>query len=348
MFPGLRTNRKILFIDMKKFFLSVAAAVLMGTACPQLARAQQEMRTIEIGMLSTTHVLFTSDLTYVDISSQEVIAAKVVDASKNMLAIKARKEFAFTTTISALEANGTMHTFYVRYNANPSALVIDTRQKEESVVAQVNTQIRPEQAVSSGSIQYQQPAAQQQQPAQSGKSSKKNRRGRNGNQNSQPAQSAGTGVTVTTSQTSNFGRTNAPTLEEVMRKDQEVFHVVDKIYRLEAACVNVYAYSDLTYIVLTLKNGSDIGYEAGDAQFTVENKKVSSKTLSTDKSVWPKSSYGTLSCAPNSVTKIGYTIPKLTLQKNEVLKIYIYEKGGNRNLFLVLDDKDVNYAVSPI
>lgn len=338
---------------MKNYFLSVALAVVMGTACPQLARAQQEMRTIEIGLLSTTHVLFTSDLTYVDISSQDAIAAKVVDASKNMLAIKARKEFAFTTTISALEANGTMHTFYVRYNANPSALVIDTRQKEESVVAQVNTQIRPEQSASAvpqyqqptqSAPQYQQPT--QSQPTQSGKQKKSRRNRKESATTTQPVQS--TGVTVTTSQTSNFGRTNAPTLEEVMRKDQEVFHVVDKIYRLEASCVNVYAYSDLTYIVLTLKNGSDIGYEAGDAQFTIENKKVSSKTLSTDKSVWPKSSYGTLSCAPNSVTKIGYTIPKLTLQKNEVLKIYIYEKGGNRNLFLVLDDKDVNYAVSPI
>ena len=329
--------------DMKKYFVSFAAAVLMGTVCLPLARAQQEMRTIEIGMLSTTHVLFTSDLTYVDISSQDVIAAKVVDASKNMLAIKARKEFAFTTTVSALEANGTMHTFYVRYNPDPSALVIDTRQKADPAAAQVNTQIRPDQSSSAAAYQQSQTVPQQAEE----KSSRWGRK-RGHSDASQPAQAAGTGVTVTTSQTSNFGRANAPTLEEVMRKDQEVYHVVDKCYKLEASCVNVYAYSDLTYIILTLKNGSDIGYEAGDAQFTVESKKVSSKSLSTDKSVWPKSSYGTLSCAPNSVTKIGYTIPKLTLQKNEVLKIYIYEKGGNRNLFLVLDDKDINYAVSPI
>ena len=75
---------------------------------------------------------------------------------------------------------------------------------------------------------------------------------------------------------------------------------------------------------------------------------MSSKTLTTDKSIWPKSSFGSLSCPPNSTAYIGYTIPKLTLQKNEVLKVYIYEKGGSRNLFLTLDDKDVNYAVSPV
>ena len=158
----------------------------------------------------------------------------------------------------------------------------------------------------------------------------------------------GNGVNVTSSQTSNFGRGNAPTIEEVLHRDRELYHVMDKIYNLEASVVNIYAYSDLTYVVIDLKNSSDIGYEAGDAQFTVENKKVSAKALYTDKSIWPRSSYGTLSCPPNSSTRIGYTIPKLTLQKNEVLKIYIYEKGGARNLFLTLDDRDVNYAVSPL
>ena len=100
-------------------------------------------------------------------------------------------------------------------------------------------------------------------------------------------------------------------------------------------------------VVISIENKSDIGYEAGDAQFTVENRR-NRKQLATDKSVWPKSSYGSLSCAPNSRTMVGYTLPKQTLQKNEVLKIYIYEKGGTRNLFLTLSDKDVNYAVSPI
>lgn len=318
---------------MNRFVIVISALLGFCTA----VSAQQSIRTIEIGMLSTTHVLFTTDLTYVDISSNEVIAAKVVDASKNMLAIKAKKEFAYTTTISALEANGTMHTFYVRYNSTPANLVIDTRQNEDSAVAQVNTQIRPDYG-------SQQPP-QQPQPAEN-QAKKGGRKG--GSDSSSSAPRPASGVTVSTDQTSNFGRANTPTIEEVMRKDQELFHISDKCYHLEAYCINVYAYSDLTYIVIELKNKSDIGYEAGDAQFTVENKKVSAKYLTTDVSVWPKSSYGTLSCAPQSSTKIGYTLPKLTLQSNEVLRVYIYEKGGQRNLFLSLDAKDINYAVSPI
>ena len=289
--------------------------------------------TIEIGLLTTTHVLFTSDLTYVDISSPEYIKASVVNASKNMLAIKAKTEFAFTTTVSALEANGTMHTFYVRYNPDPSVLLIDTRTQSQSSSATLNTQIRPEDQAAA-------PQASEQQPP---KPSRKKDKDASAGAPTAPA----TGVSVTGSQTSNFGRVNAPTLEEVMRKGQEIFHITDKSYRLEANVINVYAYSDVTYVVISIENKSDIGYEAGDAQFTVENRR-NRKQLATDKSVWPKSSYGSLSCAPNSRTMVGYTLPKQTLQKNEVLKIYIYEKGGTRNLFLTLSDKDVNYAVSPI
>lgn len=317
--------------------LSAAAAQRLGAQVPG-----NEMKTIEIGMLSTTHVLFTSDLTYVDISSQDVILAKVVDASKNMLALKARKEFDYITTISALEANGTMHTFKVRFNSFPPQLVVDTRQRaDESAVAQVNTQIRPD---GQGSA----PGAQQAQPVQSerkggflglfgGRDSR--HRGADGKESSSGYNVSGQG--------SNFGRADAPTLEEIMRRDQNVFHVGDKSYKIEAYCINVYAYSDLTYIVISLRNGSDIGYEAGDAQFRIESRSKSSRTLTSDKDVWPKSSYGTLSCAPRGTTMVGYTIPKLTLLDSEILRIYIYEKGGNRNLFLSLTDKDINYAVSP-
>lgn len=323
-------------------FLSFVLLLGCVLHSPSLSAQQSGgIRTIEIGMLSTTHLLFTSDLTYVDVSSPDAIAAKVVEASKNMLALKARKEFSFTTTISALESNGTMHTFYVRYNSTPAELLIDTRLQSQSNAGSFNTQVRPQQ---DNPVVAQQPAQQQSQGDDAAGSRSGRRRGRGGSVS--PSQV--TGVSVSGNTTSNFGRSNAPTIEEVMRNGRELYHVSDKTYGLEANVINVYAYSDLTYIVISLKNGSDIGYEAGDAQFTVESKKVSAKSLATDKSIWPKSSFGTLSCSPMSETKIGYTIPKLTLQKNEVLKIYIYEKGGARNLFLTLDDKDINYAVSPI
>jgi len=307
------------------------------------ARAQfSDLQTIEIGTLSTTHVVFATDLSYVDISKQEVIAAKVVDASKNMLAIKAREAFDYVTTISALEANGTMHTFKVKYNPFPNQLVIDTRQNaQNNNSSTVNTQIRPsnESAASSSS----QSAPSGQQPTVPVKP-----------QNgviAAPVVAAPSGdgrsVNVASGETSNFGKADAPTLEEIMKYPQQLYHLGDKSYNLEAYVTNLYVYSDLIYVVISVYNKSDIGYEAGDAQFTIENVDRKRQNLATDKSLWAKSSYGNLSCGPQSKTMVGYTIPKFTLLKNECLRIYIYEKKGTRNLLLTLTDKDVNYAVSP-
>ena len=342
---------------MGKYFRFLFAALVAISFIWSPCQAQDNIKTVEIGQLSVTHILFASDLTYVNIASPNVMRAKVVESSKNMLALQATSEFAFQSTISALETNGTMHTFYVRYNSSPGQLLIDTRVEDGSSSGSVNTQIRPEtqmqaeqaqpQAAASQDAQQgkaqQRPKDRQQASAQGSRSQRQQASGKG-----QPQQPLSSGVNVTSTQTSNFGRGNAPSIEEVMRKPRNLYHITDKCFGMEADCINVYAYSDQLYIVLSLTNKSDIGYDAGDAQFTVETKKVSSKTLQSDKPIWPKSSFGKLACAPNAMTKIGYTIPKLTLQKNEVLKVYIYEKDGTRNLFLTLDAKDVNYAVSPL
>ena len=297
---------------MKRILSFLVTLCCLGTV---MSYAQQdEMITIEIGMVSTTHVLFSSDLTYVDISVPEVIFAKVVEASQNMLAIKARKEFDFVTTISALEANGTWHTFKVRFNSFPKKLTVDTRVNTSTTsTSGTNTQVRPKDAPV--------PEASQSRPqAVSG---------------------------AVSSESSNFGKNDAPTLEEVIKKPQKIYHIGDRNFNLEVYCSNIFVYSGLTYIVLSMYNNTDIGFEAGEAQFNIENLKQSNKALATNKLIWPKSTFGTLSCAPRSQSKIGYTIPKLTLLKNECLRIYIYEKSGSRNLILTLTDKDVNYAISP-
>ena len=291
---------------MKKS-IALLAGLLLSVFAFNEAKAQQPIDTIEIGLLSTTHILFTSDLTYVDISMPAYIVATVVKASKNMLAIKAKEKFDFVTTVSALEANGSMHTFYVKFNANPAKLLVDTRVQGEATTGAFNTQVRPEASSSSGN-----------------------------------------GVSVITDQTSNFGRSNAPTLEEVLRQPRSLYHIVDKQYSTIAHVDNIYAYSDLIYIVIGIDNRTDIGYEAGEAQFTIENKREDAKSLATDKKQWIKSSFGSLSAAPKSSSTICYSIPKFTLEKNEVLKVYIYENSGTRHFVLTMTGEDINYAVPPV
>lgn len=279
---------------------------------------ESEMLVIEVGEHSTTHLLFMSDLTYVDVSMPDCIAARVVESSKNMLALKAKKPFDFFTTVSALEANGTMHTFKMRYDPFPDNLLVDTRiGAAVENGGRFNTQHRrvkePEAVGTSGGKE----------------------------------EVSASGIDITTAETSNFARGDAPTLEEVMRRRQQIYHVGDKNFGVEVYCTNVFVYSDLTYLVLNIRNNTDIGFEAGDAQFMIENINPNQKSLATEKTVWLKSSFGTLSCAPKGRSKVGYTIPKLTLQKGECLKVYIYEKSGSRNLVLTLTEKDINFAVSP-
>ena len=57
----------------------------------------------------------------------------------NILAVKAKCLFEDTTSISALESNGKMHTFIVAFEQYPKALVIDLR--KETVMADGNVSL---------------------------------------------------------------------------------------------------------------------------------------------------------------------------------------------------------------
>lgn len=294
-----------------KRYLSALFTGLFFLYAPAL-RAQEPIHEIEIGMMSTTHVLFLTDLTYVDVSIPDVILAELVQASKNVLALKASAEFDFVTTISALESNGTMHTFRVRYNPFPDNLIVDTRAgRSVGAGTAVNTQKLPE--------------------------------GVSGKTDGSRLVTSGQGAMGQ----STFARMDAPTLEEVMREPQHIYHVCDRSFGVEACCINVYVYSDLTYVVLRIRNSTDIGFTAGNAQFSIESRTRNTRAIAVDKEVWAVSSFGTLSCGPGDVAVAGYTIPKLTLLKNQCLRIYVHETNGNRNLILSLSEKDINYAVSP-
>lgn len=318
---------------LKHLLLSVLM-VLPAVFC----HAQGSISTVYVGMNSTTHLIFKSDLTYVDISNPDLIGAITVPASKNVLGLKAFKAFDVTTTVSVIETNGSMHTFKVRYQDFPSRLIIDTRNMSSDADV-INTQIEP------SAVQTQ--AVPEESSSRVESKKEKSKKDRNILSDDISQSSNSDVLNVTSQETSNFGRSDAPTIEEVVGMKQKVFHIGSKCYGVECYCTNIFVYSDLTYLVFTIYNNSDIGFDADDAQFVVENVSNNSKSLSTDRTVWPKSSYGRLSCPPKGVAVVGYTIPKMTLLKNECLRVYIYETKGTRNLILTLTDKDINYAISP-
>ena len=94
---------------------------------------------LKVSTAFTTHVIFPTELTYADLSNKEVVAAKIIEQNKNILAVKARCFFEEMTSISALESNGKMHTFIVAYDQYPTTLVIDLR--KETMMADGNVSL---------------------------------------------------------------------------------------------------------------------------------------------------------------------------------------------------------------
>ena len=82
--------------------------------------------TVYISTMSTTHIRFSSELKYVDLSNK-VLSARIVEESKDIVAVKAKEAFEFTTTMSCLEADGRLHTFIVAYDESPEVLIVDMR-----------------------------------------------------------------------------------------------------------------------------------------------------------------------------------------------------------------------------
>ena len=113
---------------MKKF--AIILAVLTGWPCPEIASAQAP-DTLFISTTQVVHLRFGSELKYVNLGNKAIVA-KIVDGSKDYVAVKAREPFDIYTSMSCLESTGAMHTFLVAYREHPSRLDIDTRESSSS------------------------------------------------------------------------------------------------------------------------------------------------------------------------------------------------------------------------
>ncbi len=267
------------------------------------ARSQQRTDTLRVSDLFTTHIIFNTDLIYADLSNSQAMAAKILDQSKNMMALKARSPFATPLSVSALESNGKMHTFIVLFEEHPEKLVYDIREEDSFGVPS--------------------PAAVQGSDARKGaKAGRKHGR-----------EVAGL-----------YRKGDAPLLKDVVSSPQQLWHISTRQYDIEVTCTNILSYSDITYMVFSLRNSSGVSYECPDATFVVESRKRSRKSVVYDRNIFPKSRWGTISCAPGKTTSIGYSMDKISLAKDQVLRVYFYEQGGQRELVLTVDASDINRA----
>ena len=251
-----------------------------------LFSAHAQTDTLWLSNAYTTHIIFSTDVTYADLSNNRIVAAKIVEQNRNILALKARCPFQEYTSVSALEANGAMHTYIVAYLDSPPQLIVDTREPQKEI---------PQ-----------------------GKPSRRN---------------------VTSNR-----REDAPTLPQVSSAGQRLFHLGTKEYGITALCEDIISYSDVTYISLSVRNSSSVSYDIKDATFVIESKKRSKRSVVIEKTIFPEGRHGSLNCSAGEKAKIAYSFKKMTLSRDQVLRVYFYENDGQRNLELTIDTKDINKA----
>jgi len=80
---------------------------------------------VEVAFNKTLHILFPSEVVYVDLGSSDLIADKA-DGAQNVVRIKAAKQdFTEETNFSVITADGCFYSFTAVYSENPSQLNIE-------------------------------------------------------------------------------------------------------------------------------------------------------------------------------------------------------------------------------
>lgn len=281
----------------------------------QHARAQAD--TVYVSRLFTTHLVFPTEIKYGDLSNTEQIAASVVEYSKNLLSLIAYEPFTQPANVTVLESNGSIHTYILLYKEHPSELVIDTRVKKE----------RPAE-VQAGVPDAGKPAA--------GTAPSPQRKGRKG----RTAEEGGGFVNP-------LWKQDAPPLKDVIDYPQTLYHLAKKVGRTKVMCENIFSYSDITYVILSLDNRSGVSFEVGDATFRIEPRDRRKRKLVSGTNLIPQNKVGTLTAAPGEKSRVAYALNKTTLSADQQLVIRVFEKGGERNFEITLTADDVNLAMPP-
>lgn len=146
------------------------------------------------------------------------------------------------------------------------------------------------------------------------------------------------------SHVSSTGKADAPLLSEVVTSRQRLYHLGSHQYGIEVQCTNIVSYSDRTFIVMTLRNRSGVSYEIADATFVIESRKGGRRKVEFEQTIFPQSKTGSLSTAPGETSRSAWSFDKMTLSKDQVLKVYFYEESGQRNLEMTIDTGDVNHS----
>lgn len=82
--------------------------------------------TLFVSTSQVVHLRFASELKYLNLGDR-VLIARIVDKSKDYVAVRAREAFEGVTSMSCIESTGEMHSFVVAFKERPERLEVDLR-----------------------------------------------------------------------------------------------------------------------------------------------------------------------------------------------------------------------------
>lgn len=359
---------------------AITAALLSAAALLCTNNAAAQVDTVAISDIFTTHLLFPTDIIYADLSNKRDIDGIVVEASKDVIALQAKRPFTATCNVTAMESSGTIRTYILRYDAHPRSLVVD--EKHEIYNAPPDTVVLSKSYtshmvyssdltyahLSSGEIVDAMVLPQAKNILAITAKARFNQEAGNvtvlesdgflhtyiTNYEEHPRelihnyQRGARGEESGQKQVVSLTRqTNAPQLSEVLSLPQGLFHIATRKNRISVICENVFSYSDITYVTLRLENHSGISFEADRTNFVIRSRPRHKTSIVEETNLIPKATLGSLSVASGQTGRMVFSFDKLSLAQDHIFRICVYESGGRRDFFLDLSPKDINEAPVP-
>lgn len=306
------------------------ALMLAGLAAGLAASAQTD--TVYVSTRFTTHLVFSTEITYGDISSSENVGHRIAGQNKNILALKAMRPFGDFISVSVQEANDALHTFLVGYKDSPEQLVVEVGKVVDrntpvgsTVVVQKETpryEIHPPKNTRRKSVyEEREVTVTLPFPADPKAAAPKPSKVRKGEYSRGPL-----------------------TMSEAVRSNREIFHIADREYGVSAQCENIFIYGNTITFVLSIVNESGKRFPCDDACFRVESRRHGKRVVPYVNNLTPRNSYGRVSTEPGSSSRVAYCFDTFTVLKDQIVVIDIKEADDQRQLRLVLSADDINKA----
>lgn len=362
---------------MKRFVLILTALLTVGA----IAFAQ-DRDTVYVSHRYTTSFYFPTNVVFAKLSSEDNVVSAFAKETHEVIYVRAKNAFDESCSLTVIESNGRPHTYVLLYAKSPDTLLIDEKNNRKDIhpdtlyvsSSLMTTLLFSTEVIASDisrrrlvigesvnespnvfNVMARNPHEELSSLAiledsgdfhtyiivndENPKLLIIDQRSR-----SEKNTQGGTSVNV-------MRYEDAPSLKEVYELPQGLYHIVDKNGRILVVCENIFTYSDIMYITLRLDNHSGVSYETDGAIFTVEKRKKTKRQDDNKMNVVPSSRYRGLSAPVNGSNKVTYAFKKLTLNKEQVMVIKIYEKGyediGGRSFVLKLSADDINLAVRP-